>query len=132
MLLVDTSIWIDFLRSAASPIDQALQDKIREDQVRTCGIILTELYQGSRSQKELLDLENQLAVVPVLKEKTETFKAAGRMACMINRRGPKISTVDAIIAQVAIENQLPLWSLDKHFKLIAAHTPLQLFEINSH
>jgi predicted nucleic acid-binding protein len=43
------------------------------------------------------------------------------------RNGITAGTVDLLIAQISIANDLPLFTLDTHFTAIARHSPLRLY-----
>ena len=53
MILVDTSVWIDFFASRQLPHVKTLTNVIeRRDDLCLCGIILTEILQGIKNPKE--------------------------------------------------------------------------------
>ena len=53
MILIDTSVWIDFFASHDTPKTEAVEHIVnnRED-ICTCGVVLAEVLQGIRSDKE--------------------------------------------------------------------------------
>ena len=53
IMLVDTSVWIDFFNGTNNVLVDRLEKALREeDSIRTCGIILMEIFQGFRSETE--------------------------------------------------------------------------------
>ena len=69
MVLVDTTVWIDFFSGRSLPHVKALEDLLinRED-LCICGIVLTEVLQGIRKDSEFertRDLFNNLILLPM-------------------------------------------------------------------
>jgi predicted nucleic acid-binding protein len=58
--------------------------------------------------------------------KESTYLQAGELGYRLARKGQTMSTVDLLIAQIAIENGLSLMTYDDHFETIAGHSPLVL------
>jgi len=53
MILVDTTVWIDFFAARSLPQVVALESLIeRREDICICGIILTEVLQGIRKESE--------------------------------------------------------------------------------
>jgi len=53
MVLIDTSVWIDFFSTKSSPHVNQLETLIKdEDDICICGIVLTEVLQGIKHEKE--------------------------------------------------------------------------------
>ena len=51
MILVDTSVWIDFFRADDLPHVQKLETLIEQgERIALCGVILTEILQGIRDE----------------------------------------------------------------------------------
>ncbi len=51
-VLVDTSVWVDFLNDYDSPASSALAELLEgEDDVCTCGLVVTEVFQGLRHER---------------------------------------------------------------------------------
>jgi hypothetical protein len=129
MILVDTSVWIDFLRGADSAHRKILHGLI-EDEADICitEIIFTEILQGVKSDKDFLKLKGFLLEFPIYGPKgIETWLKAARIYRDCRKRGKTVrKTVDCIIAAIAIENNLTLLHKDSDFDHIAACTPLKV------
>jgi predicted nucleic acid-binding protein len=124
LVLVDTSIWIELLRQGGPrPSDL---DLIR---IVTCGPVVQEVFQGLRESAEarmFMDAFDAFTCLadPLPKNmfaKAATIYRSGR------RRGLTIrSTVDCLIAAIAIEYEVPVWHRDRDFDAIARYTDLQI------
>lgn len=127
MILVDTSVFIDFLRGIENE-SVAMLDKIIENRL-SFGInnfIYQELLQGTKDEKEFSQLKLYLTSLPFfdLKNGKESFEQAALINFRCRRAGITIrSTIDLIIAQTAIENQLYLLHKDADFTNIAKICP---------
>lgn len=135
MLLVDTSVWIDYIgankTSAVMALDIALAK--RSPVVLTEWIYL-ELLQGARSREAFSTLRSYLSGYPVLKpiRGLDTFAAAADLYRRCREQGitPR-STVDCLIACIAIEHQASLLHSDRDFEHIATVEPsLVLFRLS--
>ena len=92
----------------------------------TCGIVIAELLQGSRSEKDS-DLALSLSeTTKVLEDSLGAWEEAGRLAALMRRKGQALSLVDCYLAALAVENGAAILSLDKHFTIISRQFPLEL------
>jgi len=134
MYLVDTSVWVDYLRGDATPQVGALRELLAgEEIVGIAPIILQEVLQGADSierfetwRKYFADL---LCYIP--KDPVESHVAAARLYQDCRRAGktPRSSN-DCLIAQFAIENGLVLLHSDRDFDAMAtAVGRLRLYSI---
>ena len=124
MYLVDTSVWVDYLRGEATPQIRTLKDLLSgEEIVGIAPIILQEILQGADSaerfetwRKVFSDLFCYMPKDPV-----ESHVAAARLYqdCRKAGKTPRSSN-DCLIAQIAIENGLTLLHNDRDFNAIAS------------
>jgi len=128
MVLVDTTVWIDFFAARPSGHVVLLENLIinRED-ICVCGIVLTEVLQGIRKDSEFKktrDLFNKLLFLPM---PYHVYLKAAEIYRGLRRKGLTIrKSVDCMIASVAIENDIPLLHNDKDFKAIEEHCDLKV------
>ena len=105
MVLVDTSVWVDFLRNG----HELLADLLNDGEVCTHPLIIGELYVGNLSKrKEFLSL---LTNLPTLNECTHT-----EVLYLIEENllyGKGIGYMDAHILASSLIADTPLWTLDK-------------------
>lgn len=123
MILLDTSVWIDLFRHRRGEI--LAQDY--EDFV-TCGPVLQEVVQGLRDLPASEIFRQGLLRVARLDDPmpAEAFLEAAEIYRSGRRRGYTIrSTVDCLIAAIAIRNSVPVWHKDRDYRLIARYTPLR-------
>lgn len=126
-VLVDTSVWISYFRHSEKTAPDKLTDLLRNGVPAYTGIIATELRRGAKSGKELDVLEALFNSIDYLPTKEEYFTASGDMGRSLLQKGVSVGTVDLLIAQVAIANDVSLYTLDNHFITIARHTSLRLY-----
>ena len=117
-VLVDTSIWIEFFNRDSSQPGDLLQQLLLEGRATTAGIILAELLQGARIQKEFDAILSIVSAVPVLEPTLETWVQAGRISFGLRRKGVTIPTTDVVIGTLALQNDCQVFSLDPHFDKI--------------
>jgi predicted nucleic acid-binding protein len=127
VILVDTSVLIDFLKGAindhVSRFDDILDKHIP---FGINGFIYQEVLQGSKSKTEFDKLKEYFETIPFyyLSEGKKSFEKAAHMNIICRKSGVTIrSTIDLLIAQTAIENNLYLLHKDKDFTAIAKIIP---------
>ena len=132
MILVDTSVWIDFLRGADTSQRRTLHQLIEgEEDICLTGIILTEILQGIRDDKEHGEVRHYLLEFPIYNpEGTSTYITAAAIYRNCARQGRSVrKTVDCLIAAIAIENDFMLLHNDRDFEAIAACNDLTILNI---
>ena len=123
MVLVDTSVMVAFLRGVEERQVQALEDIIKRG--IPFGInhyIYQEIIQGAKSKSEFNLLIKYLETQRFydLRNGRKSFEAAAKLYFNCRRKGVTVrSTIDLLIAQTAIENELFLLHHDKEFSNIA-------------
>lgn len=125
MILVDTSIWITLL--SGTP-----RYRIGEDDIlrfATCAPIVQEVLQGLRPGFKSDTFREAFLAIPVLSDPIplSLFLSAADIYRHGRSRGVTIrSSIDCLIAAVAIENKVPVWHRDRDFTAIARYTGLQI------
>jgi predicted nucleic acid-binding protein len=130
MTLVDTSVWIDFLAARNTPQVAALESFIdqRED-LCLCGVVLTEVLQGIRDDKQHKQTESVLSSLIYLPMDHSTFLLAANIYRTLRSRGITIrNSVDCMIAAVCIEHKAHLLHNDRDFDYIAGVFGLQVMD----
>jgi len=127
--LVDSSVWIDYLSSLPGPAGAELRRLIVEGEpVALTGIIVSEVLQGLTREIEVV--EHFLAMWEVIEPRgLSTYRAAAGIFRLARRRGVSLTTIDSLIAAIALEQNMELFSLDKDFAHISKLTPLRLYRI---
>ena len=117
-ILIDTSIWIEFFNKPSTQAGDLLEQLLLEGRATTAGIILTELLQGARIEKEFDAILSVMTAVPLLEPTLETWVQAGRISFGLRRKGITIPTTDLVIGSLALQNDCRVFSLDPHFEKI--------------
>jgi predicted nucleic acid-binding protein len=121
MILVDTSVWIDFLRGENSLERQILHKLIEgEEEISITGIILTEILQGIKEDEKYQKTRDYLLEFPMYEPSgINTYIDAARIYRECRNNGKTIrSTVDCIIAAICLENDLSILHRDRDYDII--------------
>lgn len=116
-ILADTSIWIEFFRHKSS-VGGRLETLIAENSVWLCGVILFELLQGVRSGDEKRLILEALSDMKYLEMTQSHWKKAAELSASLKRKGVNLPQSDIFIASLAIDHDLQIFTLDKHFEQI--------------
>ena len=126
MILVDTSVWIDYLNGTPSKYTDALDAAIVEGIVAMGDLIFLEILQGIRDDREYRTTKQTLMTLDRLEmfghglpEKcAENYRALRKKGITIRK------TTDVIIATFCIEQRMPLLFTDRDFIPFADHRGL--------
>ena len=130
MILVDTSVWVDFLKGENSPHRRTLHRLIEdEEDISITDIILTEILQGIKNDRDFRTAKDYLLEFPIYGSKgIETYIRAAQLYRDCRKKGKTVrKTVDCIIAAICIENDLTLLHKDADFDFIEACTTLRVY-----
>ena len=132
MVLVDTSILIDYLRgadnAAVGRFQQILDNNIP---FGISPLTYLEVLQGTRTEKDFTTVKSYLETHRFfgLMDEKESYAAAARIYFDCRKKGITInSTVDCLIAQTAIENDMTLLHNDADFDRMRKITQLKIYE----
>ena len=131
MIVVDTSVWIDVLNDTPAPQAQRCVQLIESGQpVALTDVILTEVLQGLRSDREAALVERQLRAFPILRlEDLDDFVLAASLYRTARRAGVTIrKTLECLIAAPCVRTGAPLLHADEDFNRLATCTPLQIWK----
>ncbi|MBW2039883.1 MAG: PIN domain-containing protein [Deltaproteobacteria bacterium] len=128
-VLVDTSIWIEFFKKKETPIKDDVVQLLKRGDACYTGIIALELCRGARTEREVSVLDNLFLSIEKITEREDTHKRAGLMGLDLAQKGITVGAVDLLIARLALENDLFLFSFDEHFHIIAKWFPLRLYKL---
>ena len=113
-VLVDTSVWVDFLAGSSAAV--ALLGRLRDShRVVICGQIKQEVLQGSRDKKAFARLEHELAIWDYEAEQPEDFVSAARLYAELRWKGVTCPAADCLIAAVAKRRGWSVCATDPHF-----------------
>ncbi|RUO20880.1 VapC toxin family PIN domain ribonuclease [Aliidiomarina iranensis] len=126
MILVDTSVWIDYFNGVRSQHTDLLDAKIIEGTVAIGDLIYLEILQGIRNDREYKLTKKSLLTLGLL----EMFGEGMPVKCAENYRSLRKKgitirkTTDVIIATYCIEHKMPLLFTDRDFIPFADHLGL--------
>lgn len=123
-ILIDSSVWIGFFRGDESVRD--VSNLIELNQICTNNLILAELVPALHQKKEnhLIELLNSIRNIPIEINWKEIIKY---QEMNLHHGLNHIGIPDLIILQNTINNELFLYSLDKHFELMSKFVEFGLY-----
>lgn len=128
MILVDTSVWIDYFRGKTVAHTAELTRLIETDSVAVCPVIFTEILSGIA--EDVMHREISILLDAYFKLDMEPYEAARKAAEIYRAVRKKGKTIrkhnDCLIAAFAIYHRIPLLHADKDFDVIARCVPLAL------
>ena len=131
MILIDTSVWIDFLINRDSIGAKTIKSLVdsRED-ICICGVVLTEILQGIRNDREHNKTKAILSDLVFLPMTLETYYSSANIYRTCQSQGITIrNSIDCMIAATCIQYDVSLLHNDKDFDLIASQSDLQIYQI---
>lgn len=124
MILLDTSILIDYLRSPSVEVLTLIE--LNDGAV--CGVVRSEVLHGARSAEDLSGLISALDQFHQITTPENIWDELGRNLFILRKHGIRVPISDALIATLAIQNDLELWENDHHYPLMQRVMPgLRLF-----
>lgn len=129
MILVDTSVWIDYFIGVENKQTESLDRLLSEQTVLIGDIILTEILQGFDSDKEFRLAKQALDPLDCvhLGGKSLAIKAATNFRFLRSNGITIRKTVDMLIGTWCIEHEIELLHNDNDFDQIATQLPLQIY-----
>ena len=123
MILVDSSVWIDYFNGAANTQTDQLDQLLGKEPVAAGDLILTEVLQGFRHDREYQIAKTLFADVETIDMlgRDIAIKSADNFRALRKRGITVRKTADVIIATFCIERGLPLLFSDKDFKPFVNH-----------
>jgi predicted nucleic acid-binding protein len=111
MVLVDTSVWIDFLREG----DSLLSDLLREDEVLVHPFVIGELRLGNIPKRKTF-----LSLIENLPQSSQATNEEVTHLIESNKlHGKGIGFTDAHILASSMISEVPLWTKDKRLHAIS-------------
>ena len=126
MILVDSSVWIDYFRGAPTPQTDRLDALLGAEPLATGDVVLTEVLQGFTSERNFdraLRLLTSLSVVDIAGR--DIAVQAARNFRALRARGVTVrKTIDTLIATRCIESGYALLYGDRDFDPFVEHLGL--------
>ena len=125
MILADTTVVLDYLTAPTVRMVKI----IRRHGAAICGVTLAEVYAGARSPADFQRYDASLSVFGLVPIPKKIWPSLGRNLALLAGKGVTVPFPDAVIATVALANDLELWHHDRHFEDIQTVIPrLKLFQ----
>lgn len=130
MIVVDTSVWIDFFRDAKTAQVAALVRLIEGDAgIAITDVVLAELLQGARNDRDAARIERllsphglfELQGVADARRAASMFRAARAAGHTVRR------TLDCLIASVCVREDVAIMHADADFDRLALTSDLQVY-----
>jgi predicted nucleic acid-binding protein len=131
MILVDSSVWIDFFNGHDKPHVEKLYQLLGRELIATGDLIMVEVLQGFSSDKDFRKAQELFEILPCfsLCSQELAFKAA-RNYRFLGKNGVTVrKTIDMVIGTFCIENNLDLLHADQDFKSIEKYLGLRTIYI---
>jgi predicted nucleic acid-binding protein len=126
VIVVDSSVWIDFLNGRNKPHVRRLRTLLGTEEIVVGDLMLCEVLQGldsERAPREVEALLRRFEIVPMAGDAIAT--AAARNFRSLRRRGITVrKTIDLLIGTWCIENRGPLLHNDGDFRPMARYLGL--------
>ncbi len=116
-VLIDSSVWIDYLRKGRSSVVEPVDLLLDEDRAALWGMIELEIFQGIRGN-EHPKIQDLFQALYFIESKREDYITAGLMLNQLRVKGVTIPSSDCLIAAQCIRCDIPLFTLDNDFKQI--------------
>lgn len=133
MILIDASAFVEFLNRTGSRADILIEQLIRnDDEIALADVTLTEILQGIINDREYRDVKASLLTFLILSLKSpESCIATAELHRKCRKKGLTIrSTIDLLIAQIALEHRATLLHNDRDFDAIAQVCDLKVMIAN--
>jgi predicted nucleic acid-binding protein len=127
MIIADTGIWIDYFNGVINLYSNRLDQALQDEQVALTDIILMEILQGFRSEKEYSRAKTALSALPCFEilgvknalRYTEYYRTLRKQGITIRKNN------DVMIAGFCIVQRIPLLFNDRDFEPFVKYLGLQ-------
>lgn len=127
MIIADTGIWIDYFNGVINPYSNRLDQALQDEQVALTDIILMEILQGFRSEKEYSRAKTALSALPCFEilgvknalRYAEYYRTLRKQGITIRKNN------DVMIAGFCIVQRIPLLFNDRDFEPFVKYLGLQ-------
>ncbi|MGH9396434.1 MAG: PIN domain-containing protein [Terriglobia bacterium] len=119
LVLVDTSVWIEFLDRFNPAVRDELATLLRTNRVATAGIVLAELRQGCRSPAQVKTVLEMMEPLAYCEVNWGTWLHAGQLVAEGSSRGMSLDLGDCLLAALAMREDYSVFTLDRDFQRIS-------------
>jgi hypothetical protein len=127
LILVDSSVWIDYFRGTVTPQTEKLDGLLGQQPLAIGDLILTEILQGFDDERDFDVTRKMLTSLMVVElggkeiaiQAAKNFRALRRLGVTVRK------TIDTVIATRCIEDGYDLLHADRDFDPFAKHLGLR-------
>ena len=128
MILVDSSVWVDYFKGVVTPQTEKLDRLLGREFLAIGDLILTEVLQGFAEEKDFNAARKMLTSLKVVElggqevaiQAAKNFRALRKLGVTVRK------TIDSVIATRCIESGYDLLHDDRDFDPIAKHLGLRV------
>lgn len=123
---MDSSVWVDFFSSSPGRAGAELRRMIQgSEPLALTGVVVTEVLQGLTRDARVI--KRFLAQFDMLEPRGfETYRTAAAIFRTARGKGVSLTSIDTLIAAIALEHSAAVFTLDRDFSRIALITRLVL------
>jgi predicted nucleic acid-binding protein len=127
VILVDSSVWIDYFRGVVTPQTEKLDSLLGIEPIATGDLILTEVLQGFVSDRDFNQAKKLMTSLVIVElagqgiaiQAARNFRALRKLGVTVRK------TIDTVIATRCIESKMPLLHSDRDFDPFVEHLGLR-------
>lgn len=126
MILIDSSVWIDWLRGSDTDAVRFVQARQDVEELALTQMIYLEVLQGASTDRQYEAIKRVLSKQTMLEplDSLATFEAAAQLYRTARRKGLTVrKPVDCLIAAIALEQRALLVHNDRDFLALASAVP---------
>src|SRR5437870_6186493 len=130
VIVVDTTVWIDFLEARGTAFDRHLTELVENDApLALVDLVYCEVLQGIRDDDIYSRTRASLLAHPILRPRgIETFETAANLYRTARRRGLTIRrSVDSLIAATCLETGAGIYHNNRDFDALARVSDLTIY-----
>ncbi len=127
MILVDSSVWIDYFNGIITQETDFLNSTLGVEPIAIGDLILAEVLQGFRNDRDYQQAKSLLTGLSVrqLLNEQRAIRTADHYRALRNLGATIRKTTDMIIGTYCIETHIPLLYSDRDFDPMVIHLDLQ-------
>ena len=113
-VLIDSSVWIEYFRNGKGEAFNIVDALLDSGKAVLCGIVEMEIFAGMRKNERTL-IKDLFSALHYINIERKDFRDAGERLNTLRKKGITVPASDCLIAALALNRNLPLLTLDKHF-----------------
>lgn len=128
MVVLDTSVWIEFFRRNGDlRVKVAVKALLDEYEAALCGPVEMEFLGGAHPH-ERSRIQAAFDIIPYVPNDQKIWRKAALTYADLRSTGLTVPWNDVLIATIVLESDFRVYTADKHFTAIAKRLPLRLYE----